>query len=159
MSGGQRQRVAIGRALAMKPKLLVADEPVSSLDVSIQAQIINLFNEIKKRTMISMIFISHDLNVVRYISDRIMVMYKGKVLEIGTNENVFFHPLHPYTRMLISAAQGKLRGILEERVEFPDPFSCVYYERCEMRNEVCASEMPALDGTAEHAVACFKSSK
>ena len=110
MSGGQRQRVAIGRALATNPTLLIADEPVSSLDVSIQAQIINLFIDIRKRSRVSMVFISHDLNIVRFISDEIMVMYKGRILEKGENDEVFLHPLHPYTKMLITAAHGEFCG-------------------------------------------------
>jgi len=156
MSGGQRQRVAIGRALASNPTLLIADEPVSSLDVSIQAQIINLFSEIKKQTMISMIFISHDLNVVRYVSDKIMVMYKGKILEMGAKNDVFFHPLHPYTMMLMRATQGKLSHVMEKQEEFPAQDACVYYERCEHRIEICQKAMPTLNGTSEHDVACFK---
>jgi len=158
MSGGQRQRVAIGRALVTNPALLVADEPVSSLDVSIQAQIINLFNQIKKHSMISMIFISHDLNVVRYVADKILVMYKGKILEMGTKDDVFFQPRHPYTRMLLSATQGGLHQCTDIARGFPAQDACVYYERCEVRKEICEKKMPKLDGTEEHAAACFISS-
>jgi oligopeptide/dipeptide ABC transporter ATP-binding protein len=155
MSGGQRQRVAIGRALATNPTLLIADEPVSSLDVSIQAQIINLLIDIKERSKISMVFISHDLNIVRFISDEIMVMYKGKVLEIGEKNEVFYHPFHPYTQMLITASRGELCTI-KDKVKFIADEACVYYPRCEFRDALCEREMPELTGTKEHRVACFK---
>lgn len=155
MSGGQRQRVAIGRALATNPTLLIADEPVSSLDVSIQAQIINLLIDIKEHSKISMIFISHDLNIVRFISDEIMVMYKGKVLEIGDKNEVFYHPFHPYTQMLIAASRGELCTIKDKEKFFADE-ACLYYQRCELRDALCAREMPELNGTKEHRIACFK---
>lgn len=154
MSGGQRQRVAIGRALATNPTLLIADEPVSSLDVSIQAQIINLLIDIKEHSKISMVFISHDLNIVRFISDEIMVMYKGKVLEIGDKDEVFFYPLHPYTQMLIAASRGEFCTI-KDKGEFVTDEACVYYPRCELRDALCARKMPELTGTKEHRVACF----
>jgi oligopeptide transport system ATP-binding protein len=155
MSGGQRQRVAIGRALATNPTLLIADEPVSSLDVSIQAQIINLFIDIRKRSRVSMIFISHDLNIVRFISDEIMVMYKGRILEMGEKDEVFLHPLHPYTRMLITAAQGGFCDMKEKQISAEDE-ACVYYQRCELSEGLCAREIPRLIGTKEHSVACFQ---
>jgi oligopeptide transport system ATP-binding protein len=155
MSGGQRQRVAIGRALATNPSLLIADEPVSSLDVSIQAQIINLLIDIKEHSKISMIFISHDLNIVRFISDEIMVMYKGKVLEIGDKNEVFYHPFHPYTQMLIAASRGELCTIRDKGKIIADE-ACVYYPRCDFRDALCAREMPELTGTKEHSVACHK---
>jgi oligopeptide/dipeptide ABC transporter ATP-binding protein len=156
MSGGQRQRVAIGRALATNPALLIADEPVSSLDVSVQAQIINLFSEIKRQTMISIIFISHDLNVVRFISDEIMVMYKGKILEMGYKDEVFFRPTHPYTRMLVAASRGNLCRLKEKEEGFPSQDACVYFNRCELTSEVCLTQMPNLNGGKKHRVACFK---
>lgn len=155
MSGGQRQRVAIGRALSTNPALLIADEPVSSLDVSIQAQIINLFSEIKKQQAISMIFVSHDLNVVRYISDEIMVMYKGKVLEIGQKNEVFLSPLHPYTKLLIKAAQGVSYSMTDGGKQYSADDTCAYYHRCEQKNETCDKMVPALAGTKHHAVACL----
>jgi len=157
MSGGQRQRVAIGRALATNPTLLIADEPVSSLDVSIQAQIVNLLIDIKEHSRISMIFISHDLNIVRFISDEIMVMYQGKVLEIGDKNEVFNHPFHPYTQMLIAASRGELCTI-KDKGKFIADEACVYYPRCEFRYALCARKMPELTGTKEHRVACFKES-
>jgi len=155
MSGGQRQRVAIGRALATNPTLLIADEPVSSLDVSIQAQIINLFIGIREQSRISMIFVSHDLNIVRFICDDIMVMYKGRVLEMGRKDEVFSHPLHPYTRMLITAAHGNFCDGREKEKSNKDE-GCVYYQRCELSQGLCAREMPRLVGTKEHSVACFQ---
>ncbi|MBA4416352.1 MAG: peptide ABC transporter substrate-binding protein [Syntrophus sp. (in: bacteria)] len=154
MSGGQRQRVAIGRALATKPVLIVADEPVSSLDVSIQAQIVNLFIDIREKLGISMVFVSHDLNIVRFISDTIIVMYAGKVLEAGTRDEVFYKPMHPYTQMLIHSING-------ERFKSPDDGGfimtggCVYCPRCDRRGEMCAQKSPCLQGDEGHRVACF----
>jgi oligopeptide/dipeptide ABC transporter ATP-binding protein len=155
MSGGQRQRVAIGRAIATNPALLIADEPVSSLDVSIQAQIINLFMDIKQQSRVSMIFVSHDLSIVQYISDEIMVMYKGKVMEMGKKDEVFLRPLHPYTRMLVTASQGELCVAKEKAMQFSMDEACVYYRRCELGNEMCAKNKPRLIGTKEHSAACF----
>ncbi len=155
MSGGQRQRVAIGRALATEPALVIADEPVSSLDVSIQAQIVNLFLDIRERTDISMVFVSHDLNIVRFLSDRILVLYKGKVVEIGGRDEVFLNPLHPYTRMLIRASQGDF-ALMEEATNGADPSGCPYYDKCENRKRECAGEAPELTGDEDHKVACFQ---
>ena len=156
MSGGQRQRVAIGRALAPNPSLLIADEPVSSLDVSIQAQIINLFADIKKQSKISMIFISHDLNIVQFISDDILVLYKGRILEMGRKNEVFFHPLHPYTQMLMKAAQGEFCPFKEIMGNSMYDEACAYYERCKLAEKFCATQKPSLKGTKDHSVACFK---
>ena len=153
MSGGQRQRVAIGRALATNPLLIVADEPVSSLDVSIQAQIINLFMDIKERTKISMLFISHDLNVVRFVSDEIMVMYKGRVVEQGKTDNIFYQPMHPYTQMLIDSIKGGFSSRAGD--DNHAPTGCAYYPRCERRTSVCAEIAPELiDYDSGHMVAC-----
>lgn len=154
MSGGQRQRVAIGRALTTNPSLIVADEPVSSLDVSIQAQIVNLFIDIRERMNISMLFVSHDLNIVRFISDDIIVMYKGKVVESGETNEVFYNPLHPYTKMLIDSIKGdfaKREG--DEAASMPS--GCVYYARCDKMNKDCSRKMPELTGDVKHKVACF----
>lgn len=154
MSGGQRQRVAIGRAIATDPKLIIADEPVSALDVSIQAQIINLFLDIKEKRGISMIFVSHDLNIVRFISDEIIVMYKGRVVESGKKEEVFFNPLHPYTRMLIESIKG---GFIKRGMDIKDEMleGCPYYQRCILREKKCKNEHPILSGDNTHKVACF----
>ncbi len=153
MSGGQRQRVAIGRALAVNPALIVADEPVSSLDVSIQAQIINLFMDIKESTKISMLFVSHDLNVVRFVSDEIIVMYKGRVVESGKTDEVFYQPLHPYTHMLIDSIKG---GFLNRAGDDARATGgCAYYPRCDRRKPLCAEKSPELRGDKEHMVACL----
>ncbi len=160
MSGGQRQRVAIGRAIATNPKLIIADEPVSSLDVSIQAQIVNLFLDIKEKRGISMIFISHDLNIVRFISDEIIVIYKGRVVESGKTEEVFYKPLHPYTLMLIESVRADTINIKKG----PDLNNhlyegCPYYPRCNIRIERCRDNHPDLIGDKTHKVACFLYSK
>ena len=153
MSGGQRQRVAIGRALATSPSFIVADEPVSSLDVSVQAQIINLFLDIRERSGISMLFISHDLNIVRFISDRIMVMYRGKVVETGDTEELFLHPSHPYTRVLMQATS--LTEKEDEGQSMSGEDCCVFFERCSERKEMCKNGAPVLSGPPGHQVACY----
>jgi oligopeptide/dipeptide ABC transporter ATP-binding protein len=153
MSGGQRQRVAIGRSLATSPAFIIADEPVSSLDVSIQAQIINLFLDIKERFTLSMLFISHDLNIVRYVSDRIMVMYRGRVVEAAEKEELFLRPMHPYTKILIEASTGTAI----DKSEQPAPeVSCVFLDRCPVKVAACGESVPELRGTHEHQVACFR---
>ncbi len=150
-SGGQRQRIAIARALALRPKLLIADEPVSALDVSIQSQIINLIADLRARLGLSMIFISHDLSVIRHVSDRIAVMYFGRVVEIGTATALFDNPAHPYTRVLLSAIPrpggGRRQQILIEG-ELPDPShppaGCAFASRCQQVLPRCHGEKPAL---------------
>jgi oligopeptide/dipeptide ABC transporter ATP-binding protein len=151
-SGGQCQRIGIARALALNPKLLIADEPVSALDVSIRAQIINLMIDLKNEFKLSYLFISHDLSVVRHISNRIAVMYLGKIVEIGTAEEVCDEPMHPYSRALLSAVpstvkkKNKSRIILEGDVPSPSnpPSGCTFHTRCPIARPDCSVNEPQL---------------
>ena len=160
-SGGQRQRVCIARALAVSPELIVADEPLSALDVSIQAQIINLLLEIKRNTGMAYVFISHDLRVVRYLSDHVAVMYLGKVVESAPTEELFGNPRHPYTEILLSSAPslepgGRSRVILSGEVPSPidQPSGCSFHPRCPKAFEPCAEVAPLLSTSSGRDVAC-----
>ena len=162
-SGGQRQRICIARALAVKPKLVICDEPVSALDVSIQAQIINLLKELQNKMGLTYIFISHDLSVVKYITDRIMVMYLGNMMEMGDTAGIFKNPLHPYTQALFSAVPvpdpdvKMSRIILEGDIPSPanPPAGCKFHTRCSKCMGVCSSVAPRyVEAEPDHFVAC-----
>ena len=164
-SGGQRQRIGIARTLALNPQFIVCDEPISALDVSIQAQVINLLEHIQKEMGISYLFIAHDLSMVKHISDRIGVMYLGNLVEIGDSDDVYHRPLHPYTQALLSAvpipdprvAREKKRIVLEGELPSPldTPSGCVFRTRCPNATERCAKEKPGMVNVGKRRVACF----
>ena len=162
-SGGQRQRIGIARALASRPKLIIADEPVSALDVSIQAQILNLLQDLQKRFNLTYLFIAHDLSVVEHISDRVAVMYVGKIIELAETEELYIKPKHPYTEALLSAVpqldpeKRTGRIILPGEVANPanPPSGCYFHPRCNYAKEICKTDMPKWEEVApEHFVVC-----
>lgn len=161
-SGGQRQRIGIARAIATKPKFIVCDEPVSALDVSIQSQILNLMMDLKREFKLSYLFIAHGLNVIKHVSDRVAVMYLGKIVEIGDVDHVFNFPKHPYTKALLSASPIPDPDIKRERIllkdEIPSPLhipsGCSFYKRCPYSMELCRRYEPDLLTIDGHSVAC-----
>lgn len=174
-SGGQRQRIGIARAIALNPKVIVADEPIAALDVSIQAQVLNLLSDLKKKFKLTYIFISHDLSVVKYFSDRVAVMYLGKIVELTTSDRIYSEPLHPYTRALMSAilhgdpAKKVQHEVLQGDVPSPinPPSGCTFHPRCRFATDKCKTEVPVLremnrdfgGGGESHTVSCHYAEK
>lgn len=164
-SGGQAQRIGIARALAADPELIVLDEPVSALDVSVQAQVLNILDGLKRDFNLTYLFISHDLSVVESVSDRVAVLYFGRVAELGPAKSVFAQPRHPYTHLLLESAPAPGRRLSppgDVETELPDPYNpppgCAFYARCPRRTERCKKRHPALDtavGEAGHVAACY----
>ncbi len=164
-SGGQAQRIGIARALAADPEVIVLDEPVSALDVSVQAQVLNLLDDLKERFSLTYLFISHDLSVVESVSDRVAVMYFGQVAELGAARQVFARPRHPYTHLLLNSAPAPGRRVLapeDANTELPDPYNpppgCPFFARCPRGTDICRESYPPLEakfGDADHLAACY----
>lgn len=162
-SGGQRQRIGIARALALEPDIVICDEPVSALDVSVRAQVINLMKDIQQRTNVAYLFISHDLSVVEYIADRVLVMYLGRIVESGTTEAIWRQPAHPYTQALLAAApvadprHPRAEALLQGELPSPlaPPFGCAFHTRCPYAEAKCQQQRPELTSfSSERQVAC-----
>ena len=162
-SGGQRQRIGLARTLSLNPRLVIADEPVSALDVSVQAQVLNLLQELKERLNLTMIFVAHDLSVVEHISDRVAVMYVGKIMEMGETEDLLRRPLHPYTEALLSSIPPADPDIAPNRIRLPGevpspanpPSGCIFHPRCNYAKPECKTQVPELrEITPGHFGAC-----
>lgn len=162
-SGGQRQRISIARAIALNPKLIICDEPVSALDVSIQAQILNLLKDLQEKFNLTYIFISHDLSVIEHVCDRIAVMYLGKIVELTSRDELFKNPLHPYTQALMSSiptigeGKKKMAKILTGEIPSPinPPSGCTFHPRCPHKMDICVKQVPELKGPPNHVQSCF----
>jgi oligopeptide/dipeptide ABC transporter ATP-binding protein len=162
-SGGQRQRIGIARAIATRPKFIICDEPVSALDVSVQSQILNLLDDLQKELKVSYLFIAHGLNVIRHVSNKVGVMYLGKIVELGSAEEIFNNPLHPYTKALLSSApipdpfSRKEKEVLEGEIPSPvsPPSGCSFHPRCKYAMSICSEKKPFIQNiSADHKVSC-----